>query len=204
MFLITETINDIGYITEEVNGKKELFIEGVFLESERKNRNGRIYPSGILEREVDKYRTEYIDTRRALGELEHPERATIMSERVSHLITELNREGNNYRGKAKVLDTPMGNIIRGILEGGAQIGVSSRGMGSTKSVNGINEVQSDYELCTIDAVLNPSAIDAYTEMVYENHIWIPGGKQVIEELTTEELHDPREMLKVFEQLMKRL
>lgn len=210
MILMTETVKGVNILHEEVNGKKELFIEGVFLESERKNRNGRIYPKAIMEREVNKYRNDYINTNRALGELEHPKSATVNPDRVSHLIVGLTEDGDSYRGKAKILDTPCGNIVRGIVEGGAQIGVSSRGLGSVKMKNGINEVQNDFDLCTIDAVLNPSAIDAFVNGIMENEVWIPKTDLTVEtqdgikQLTSKQLKDEVMMLRMFEHYMSKL
>jgi hypothetical protein len=200
MILMTETIaDDIELVTEDTaDGKKNLYIEGIFLESERKNRNGRIYPKSLLEREVNKYRTNYVDTRRALGELEHPQSATVNPDRASHRIVSLTEDGNNFRGKALLLDTPCGNIVRGIVEGGSVVGVSSRALGSLTSKKGVNIVNEDLDLRCVDIVLNPSAIDAFVEMVMENAVWVPKtfSAETIEEvqgevraLSTEELID---------------
>ena len=133
MKLITETIEDVQILTEEKNGKKLLYIEGVFLQSELKNRNGRMYPFEVLNKEVERYNEEYVKSKRALGELGHPDGPTINLDRVSHRITSLRAEGNNFIGKAQILDTPMGNIAKNLLGEGVQLGVSSRGMGSIKS-----------------------------------------------------------------------
>ena len=130
MKLITEQIENVQILTEEKDGKKLLYIEGVFLQSELKNRNGRMYPFSVLEREVGRYNEEYIKSKRALGELGHPDGPTINLDRVSHRITSLRAEGNNFVGKAQILDTPMGNIAKSLLGEGVQLGVSSRGMGS--------------------------------------------------------------------------
>ena len=148
MKLITEVVEDLQYIVEEKDGKKNLFIEGIFLQSDLKNRNGRVYPREIMQREVARYTKESIDSKRALGELGHPDGPTVNLDRVSHLIVSLKEDGNNWIGKAKILDTPMGNIARNLIEGGAQLGVSSRGLGSLKERNGINEVQDDFMLST--------------------------------------------------------
>ena len=140
MKLITETIEDVKLITEEKNGKKLLYIEGVFLQSELKNRNGRMYPFGVLDREVKRYNEEYVKSKRALGELGHPDGPTINLDRVSHRITSLKAEGNNFIGKAQILDTPMGNIAKNLLGEGVQLGVSSRGMGSIEKTESCNVV----------------------------------------------------------------
>jgi len=204
MYLITETISDISVITEDIDGRKEVFLTGVFLESERKNRNGRIYPKSILEREINRYKTDFVNTNRAFGELSHPTKSEINPDRISHLVTEIHSDGNDFRGKTKLLNTPCGNIVRGIVEGGGQFGISSRGMGSTKSVNGINEVQNDYDFVCLDLVPNPSGIDCFTEMVMENSVWVPKAyeiKEDIADLTSKDLHDPAKMLSLFEKYM---
>ena len=141
MKLITETIEDVKLVTEEKNGKKLLYIEGVFLQSELKNRNGRKYPFSVLDREVKRYNEEYIQSKRALGELGHPDGPTINLDRVSHRITSLRAEGNNFIGKAQILDTPMGNIAKNLLDEGVQLGVSSRGMGSIQKVKTVTLLQ---------------------------------------------------------------
>lgn len=185
MFLMTETITEnisTSVVLDEATGKKELYIEGVFAQAELKNRNLRKYPLSILEREVDKYVNDFVNTKRALGELSHPDNAQINPDRVSHLITSLVKEGNNFIGKAKILDTPCGNVVRGIIEGGAVIGVSTRGTGSVKSVNGINEVQDDFGLYAVDVVTNPSAIDAFVEGIMEGAFWIPKQQEIIEDI----------------------
>lgn len=132
MKLIAEIVEDVQYITEGTN--KELYIEGIFLQSEMKNRNGRIYPKNIMEREVSRYMKEYVQAGRAFGELGHPEGPTINLDRVSHMITSLKENGNNFVGRAKIMNTPMGNIVKNLIDGGAKLGVSSRGMGDRKSV----------------------------------------------------------------------
>ena len=146
MFLITETLlDDVQCIVEaKDNGSKDYFIEGVFMQSEKKNRNGRIYPKSILTKEVNRYNKEFVNTSRALGELGHPEGPTVNLERVSHIIKELNFNGNNIMGKAKIMDTPYGKIVKNLIDEGAKIGVSSRGMGSLKKNGSINEVQKDF------------------------------------------------------------
>ena len=168
MKLITETIEDVKLLTEEKDGKKLLYIEGVFLQSELKNRNGRMYPFSVLEREVKRYNEEYVQSKRALGELGHPDGPTINLDRVSHRITSLKAEGNNFIGKAQILDTPMGNIAKNLLGEGVQLGVSSRGMGSIQKVEDCNVVADDFMLTTAaDIVADPSAPDAFVNGIME-------------------------------------
>lgn len=176
--LISEVadFNNVSVLTEEKDGKKEMFIEGIYLQAEAKNRNGRIYPKHILEREVNKFDTNHIKSRTALGELNHPPSPSINPERASHLITELNLKGNDYIGKAKVLSTPIGTIVRNLIDDGVQLGVSSRGLGSlkegTQNYRGAKVVQSDYRLVTIDIVSDPSAQDAWVNGVFESVSYI--------------------------------
>ena len=173
MKLITETIEDVKLITEERNGKKLLYIEGVFLQSELKNRNGRMYPFSVLDREVKRYNEEYIKSKRALGELGHPDGPTINLDRVSHRITDLRAEGNNFIGKAQILDTPMGNIAKNLLDEGVQLGVSSRGMGSIQKSEDCNVVADDFMLTTAaDIVADPSAPDAFVNGIMEGKEWV--------------------------------
>tara|TARA_Y100000817_G_scaffold314946_1_gene316299 strand:- start:1619 stop:2272 length:654 start_codon:yes stop_codon:yes gene_type:complete len=173
MKLITEVSEDIQYITEEVGGKKNLYIEGVFLQSNLKNRNGRVYPKGIMEKEVKRYTSEAIDKKRAMGELGHPDGPTLNLDRVSHMITSLKESGNNWIGKAKILDTPMGNIVKNLIDEGASLGVSSRGLGSLKEKDGVNEVQEDFVLSTAaDIVADPSAPDAFVRGIMEHREWV--------------------------------
>ena len=173
MKLITETTEDIKYLKEEKDGKTHLFIEGVFLQSDLKNRNGRVYPREIMQREVDRYVKESIDKKRAMGELGHPDVPTINLDRVSHMITSLREDGSNYIGKAKILDTPMGNIVKNLIDEGASLGVSSRGLGTLKEKNGINEVQDDFVLSTAaDIVADPSAPDAFVRGIMEHKEWV--------------------------------
>ena len=173
MKLITETIENVKLITEEKNGKKLLYIEGVFLQSELKNRNGRKYPFSVLDREVKRYNEEYIQSKRALGELGHPDGPTINLDRVSHRITSLRAEGNNFIGKAQILDTPMGNIAKNLLGEGVQLGVSSRGMGSIEKVEDCNVVADDFMLTTAaDIVADPSAPDAFVNGIMEGKEWV--------------------------------
>ena len=158
MKLITESIEDIQILEEEANGKKLLYIEGVFLQADLKNRNGRVYPYSVLEREVGRYNEQYVTVGRALGELGHPDGPTVNLDRVSHKIVSLKAEGSDFIGKAQILNTPMGNIAKSLLESGVKLGVSSRGMGSIEEKNGANYVRDDFMLATAaDIVADPSA-----------------------------------------------
>lgn len=173
MKLIKEISDSVTYLVEESEGKKVLFIEGPFLVSERTNKNGRMYKEETMRKEVGRYTEEYISKNRAFGELGHPDTPSINLDRVSHLIVGLRQEGNSWIGKAKILETPMGNIARSLIEGGAQLGVSSRGMGSLKAVNGINIVQDDFHLATAaDIVADPSAPGAFVQGIMEGKEWM--------------------------------
>ena len=175
MKLFTELVEDVQYITEanEKTGKKDMFIEGIFLQAGIKNRNGRMYPIDVLESEVKRYVRETVDKGRAYGELGHPSGPSINLDRVSHIITELKRDGNNFIGKAKLTETPMGNIAKGLLESGANLGVSSRAMGSLKESNGVMVVQNDLKLSTAaDIVADPSAPDAFVKGIMEGVEWL--------------------------------
>ncbi|WJZ47984.1 prohead protease [Synechococcus phage DSL-LC03] len=173
MKLITEQIENIKVLTEEKNGKKSLYISGPFLQAEVTNRNGRCYPFPILEREVKKYNDKFISQGRALGELGHPDGPTVNLDRASHMITSLKAEGNNFMGKAKILDTPMGNIAKSLLDEGVKLGVSSRGVGSLVERNGIRYVGEDFMLSTAaDIVADPSAPDAFVQGIMEGKEWI--------------------------------
>ena len=173
MKLITETTEEVRMVTEKADdGKKNYFIEGVFMQAETKNRNGRVYPMGILEKEVKRYTTDLVEKKRALGELNHPQGPTVNLDKVSHLITELNFRGNDCYGKAKVLETPMGKIVKNLIDEGAQLGVSSRGMGSLKDIGGINEVQQDFMLSAVDIVADPSAPSAFVNGIMEGAEWV--------------------------------
>ena len=174
MKLIREVFDTTNVIVEEKLGKpKQYFIEGVFLQSEITNRNGRMYKESTMDREVGRYIKEAVENNRAYGELGHPEGPGINLDRVSHMITSLRKEGTNYIGRAKILDTPMGQIAKGLLEGGANLGVSSRAMGSLKTNNeGVQVVQDDFMLSTAaDIVADPSAPDAYVRGIMENKEW---------------------------------
>jgi hypothetical protein len=173
MKLITEHLEDsLNYITEEKNGKKNVIIEGIFMQADSKNRNGRVYPRDVMESAVNKYVTEQVSKGRAVGELNHPDGPTINLDKVSHRITELNWDGNNVMGKALVLDTPMGQIVKGLVEGGVQLGVSSRGMGTLVSKNGVNVVGKDFILATVDIVQDPSAPEAFVNGIMEGVEWV--------------------------------
>src|SRR5210317_598663 len=148
MRLIKEITEDVQYISEEKDGKRNLYIEGVFLQSNLKNRNGRMYPKEVMQKEVARYTKESIEKKRAYGELGHPDGPTVNLDRVSHMIVGLKEDGDNYIGRAKILDTPMGRIVKELIDEGASLGVSSRGLGSLKERNGVNEVQEDFMLAT--------------------------------------------------------
>jgi hypothetical protein len=177
------------------DGSKSHFIEGVFMQSEAKNRNGRIYPKAVMEQAVDKYVTDQVKTKRAVGELNHPDGPTVNLDKVSHLIEDLEWKGNDVVGKARILDTPMGNIVKGLLEGGVQLGVSTRGMGSLEERNGTMYVKDDFILNTVDIVQDPSAPTAFVNGIMEGVEWVWNNgiieAQVIEEMETEIKQAPR-------------
>jgi len=191
MKLISEyNENDVQCIVEKKeDGEKKYVIEGVFAQADQKNRNGRVYPKPIMERAVGKYVDEQVSKKRAVGELNHPEGPTVNLDKVSHLITDLKFEGNNVVGKAQILDTPMGKIVQGLLEGGVQLGVSTRGMGSLENRNGVAYVKDDFILSTVDIVQDPSAPDAFVNGIMEGVDWVwKNGvlePQVIEQMETE-------------------
>lgn len=170
MKLITEVIEECSVLTEaSENGKKGYFIEGIFMQGDIKNRNGRIYPANILEKEMQRYTSDFIKTKRALGELGHPNGPQINGDRVSHLITEMKRDGANFIGKAKILSTPMGEIVKTFIDEGVRIGVSTRGLGSVKPTKeGIMEVQDDFHLATVDIVTDPSGPNCFVNGIMEN------------------------------------
>ena len=171
------------------NGEKNYVIEGVFAQADQKNRNGRVYPKAIMENAVNKYVQDQVSKKRAVGELNHPEGPTVNLDKVSHLITDLKFEGNNVIGKAQILDTPMGKIVKGLLEGGVQLGVSTRGMGSLEQKNGVMYVKEDFILSTVDIVQDPSAPDAFVNGIMEGVDWVWNNgilePQVIEKMETE-------------------
>jgi hypothetical protein len=212
MKLIKEIVEEVQFIAEGSGQAKNYFIEGVFLQSNIKNRNGRVYPKGVLKNEVDRYVREYVESKRAFGELGHPEGPTINLDRVSHMIVSLKEEGDNFIGKAKIMDTPMGKIAKNLLDEGAKLGVSSRGMGSLRvTKEGINEVQQDFFLATAaDIVADPSAPDAFVQGIMENKEWMfvdgvwtyqnmEETKQLIEEAQQKQLEDVK--LRVFENFL---
>ncbi len=173
MKLIAEEITNVEFLTEEKNGKKSHYIEGIFLQGEIKNRNGRMYPLHVLQQEVAKYDQKSIKTGRALGELGHPDGPSINLDRVSHKITRLEQDGSNFVGRAKILDTPMGSIAKNLLDEGVKLGVSSRGMGSIRRENNCNVIQDDFMLSTAaDIVADPSAPDAFVDGIMEGKEWV--------------------------------
>jgi len=175
MKLISEEATNVEFLTEaKKDGGKNYFIEGIFMQANKKNRNGRIYPTEILQKEAKRYTTEFIKKKRAFGELGHPDGPTVNLERVSHMIEELEEVDQNFMGRAKILDTPYGKIVKNLIDEGAQLGVSSRGMGSLKpGSNGVSEVQGDFYLATAaDIVADPSAPDAFVAGIMEGKEWI--------------------------------
>jgi hypothetical protein len=214
MKLIRELTESVQYLTEEKDGKKTLFIEGPFLVAEAVNKNKRMYKEETMRNEVNRYNEAYISKNRAFGELGHPDTPSINLDRVSHLIVGLRQEGNAWIGKAKILETPMGNIARSLIEGGAQLGVSSRGMGSLKIVNGVNIVQDDFHLATAaDIVADPSAPGAFVQGIMEGKEWMmvngswtevqyEEAKREIKQASSKDIE--RVSLKIFENFIKKL
>ena len=180
--LISEEVQDVEYITEQKdNGKKNYKIKGIFMQADIKNRNGRVYPMEVLEKEVRRYNKEQIKENRAFGELGHPEGPTINLERASHMITALYPDGKNFIGEAKILSTPMGKIVENLMEDGAKLGVSSRGMGSLNQKNGANYVRNDFYLATAaDIVADPSAPNAFVEGIMEGKDWVWNNGSLVE------------------------
>ena len=213
MLLITEVNDNVNLVTEEVNGEKQYHIDGIFMQAEQKNRNGRVYPNKVLMNEVQKYNNEYVKPQRAMGELGHPEGPSLNLERVSHLIKEMRIDGNDIYGKAKILDTPYGKIVKSLIDEGVKIGVSSRGMGSLKEKDGINEVQDDFTLAAVDIVADPSAPDAFVEGIMEGKEWVWDNGVLVEkdiEAWKMEIYKARRRevqetkMKVFENFLKKL
>ena len=215
MKLIREEIQNANFLVEEKGDKKNYFIEGVFMQSDLKNRNGRVYPKSVMETEVKRYTKENIDRKRAFGELGHPDGPTINLERVSHMITELSMDGSNVMGKAKIMDTPYGKIVKNLMDEGATLGVSSRGMGSLKAGrSGAQEVQGDFYLATAaDIVADPSAPDAFVSGIMEGKEWVWDNgiikevnieryKQEIQKATMRQLDEAK--LKAFEDFLTKL
>ena len=183
MKLISEHIEDVEYITEEKdNGEKTYKIKGVFMQSEVKNRNGRVYPFPVLEKEVNRYNKDYVNEKRAFGELGHPDGPTVNLERASHMITSLKPEGKNFVGQATILKTPMGRIVENLMDAGGKLGVSSRGMGSLEQKNGANYVKDDFYLATAaDIVADPSAPNAFVQGIMEGKEWVWDNGALVEE-----------------------
>jgi hypothetical protein len=216
MRLIREQVSETKFIVEEKLGKgKQYFIEGIFLQSELQNRNGRMYPEATMDKEVGRYIKEYVEMNRAYGELGHPDTPSINLDRVSHLIVDLRKEGTNYIGKAKILETPMGNIARGLLDGGANLGVSSRALGSLKeNKDGVQIVQDDFMLSTAaDIVADPSAPDAFVRGIMEGKEWvyvdgkfverhIEETKRIIQKTSSKHLNE--QMLREFKKFLMKL
>ena len=214
MKLIREEIQDVQYIVEGTGDNKQHFITGIFMQAEKQNRNGRVYPMNILSKEADRYNREYVSKNRAFGELGHPENPQINLDRVSHMITKLYPDGTNFVGKAKILDTPNGKIVKSLLDGGASLGVSTRGVGSLRAHNGYQQVQDDFKLATAaDIVADPSAPDAFVQGIMEGKEWIfengqwkemhnERAKKLIREASR---HDIEEVaLKIFENYISKL
>ena len=183
MKLITEEVSDIKFITEGKGANKKMYIEGVFLQGEIKNRNGRVYPMDTLSREVGRYNESFVQKGRALGELGHPDGPTVNLDRVSHKIVSLKQEGNNFRGKAQLLETPMGKIAKSLISEGVTLGVSSRGVGSLREDRGVKYVGEDFMLATAaDIVADPSAPDAFVSGIMEGKEWVWEGGDLREQL----------------------
>ena len=180
--LFSESVEEVEYITEaKEDGSKSYKIRGIFMQADIKNRNGRVYPMEILENEVGKYNKNFIKEKRAFGELGHPEGPTVNLERVSHMITSLTPDGKNFIGEAKIMDTPMGKIVKNLMDEGAKLGVSSRGMGSLESKGGANYVRDDFYLATAaDIVADPSAPNAFVEGIMEGKEWVWNNGSLIE------------------------
>lgn len=216
MRLITELNESVNFITESnEDGTKSMFIEGIFMQSDQPNRNGRLYPFEVLNKEADRYNEEYVTKGRAFGELGHPEGPTINLERVSHLIKSLRAEGKDFYGKAKLLDTPYGNIVKNLINEGAQFGVSTRGMGTLEeSKEGYKIVKDDFHLATAaDIVADPSAPDAFVRGIMENREWvcidghwmerqIEESKKAVRKASSKQLAEVK--LKIFEKFIKQL
>jgi len=214
MKLISEEIQNAEYLVEETGGKKSYKIKGIFLQSDLKNRNGRVYPKQILEQEVARYNREFINKKRAFGELGHPDGPTVNLERVSHMITSLTPDGANFIGEAKIMDTPYGKIVKGLIDEGAQLGVSSRGMGSIIQRNGANYVKDDFYLATAaDIVADPSAPEAFVEGIMEGKEWVWDNGLLIEKdveawkmemMRAKKRELEEQKLKIFDSFIKKL
>lgn len=214
MKLIKEVADNLGYIVEESNGKKNIFIEGIFAQYDVGNRNGRVYPKQVMEKEVNRYQ-ELIEAKRSLGELGHPANPSINLNQVSHLITNLRMESDGkVVGRAKILETPMGTIARNLIENEVSLGVSTRGLGSLKAnKDGLQEVQDDFHLATVDIVADPSAPDAFVQGIYESAEWIlkdgvwtpvevEAARTEIKQASAKELDEVK--LEIFQRFMNKL
>ena len=181
--LISEEMQDVEYITEEKeDGKKNYKIKGIFMQADIKNRNGRVYPMDTLEKEVERYTKNFVNQHRAYGELGHPDGPTVNLERVSHMITSLKKDGKNFIGEAKILSTPMGEIVKNLMKDGGKLGVSSRGLGSLEQKNGANYVKNDFYLATAaDIVADPSAPNAFVQGIMEGKEWVWNNGALVEE-----------------------
>ena len=216
MKLITELNEEVKFLKENKDGTPSYFIEGIFIQGEKKNKNGRVYPIEILEKEVNKYCTELVEKKRAFGELGHPDGPTINLDKVSHMITELRRDGNNFIGVAKIMDTPNGKIVKALINEGASLGVSTRGMGSLKSRGEVQEVQDDFSLATAaDIVADPSAPDAFVNGIMEGVEWVWDNgilkastiemyEDIVEEKVRKRELTPEAKLSLFEDFLKKL
>jgi hypothetical protein len=215
MKLVRQYISEehINEVLEEKNGEKAYYIEGVFLQGNKKNRNGRMYPTNVLSEKVREYTEGYIVKKRSFGELGHPNTPSLNLERVSHIIVEIRQEGDNFRGRAKILNTPYGQIVRNFIDEGARLGVSSRGLGTVESKNGVMEVQSDFRLSTVDIVADPSAPDAFVDGIMESYEWyyengilkaqeIDTIRKTIHEATSVELQEKK--IEVFRRFIQNL
>ncbi len=211
--LLSEECQDVEFLIEEVGKEKNYSIKGIFMQAEKPNKNGRVYPKNIMERENQRYNNNYIVRNRAYGELGHPDSPTINLDRVSHMIIELHAEGNDYVGKAKILDTPNGKIVKNLLDAGGQLGVSTRGVGSLTARNGVNVVGEDFFLSAVDIVADPSAPDAFVnglmeekEWVYENGVWseqeLMSAKKSLQEASRMDYED--KVLNLFSKFMNQI
>ena len=216
MKLITELNEEVKFLKENKDGRPSYFIQGIFIQGNKKNKNGRVYPMEILEKEVNKYVTELVEKKRAFGELGHPDGPTINLDRVSHMIVELEKDGENFIGTAKIMDTPNGKIVKALIDEGASLGVSTRGMGSLKSRGEFQEVQEDFSLATAaDIVADPSAPDAFVNGIMEGVEWVWDNgilkastieryEEIVEEKVAKRELTQEAKLSLFEEILKKL
>lgn len=213
MRLITETLQDVKTLIEGKGDSKSYYIKGVFAQAEKKNRNGRMYPKHIMEREIFNYNKKYVQENRAMGELGHPDTPSINLDRVSHIIKELYPAGNDIMGKAKIMDTPCGRIAKNLIDEGVKLGVSTRGVGSLKEQNGFQMVQEDFVLATVDIVSDPSGPDCYVNGIFEGAEWLYDPKLGWKANMVADKHkkfinqnriDEAAALKLFDQFLKSL